>query len=709
MGHMVKANSSKQESKQDRSAKIGSADTAKSSASTPVAKRQGFWTDWRLPLSSLSSLEGLNSAAIAIGIILAIALIASVPMIMNSYPITHSTHFNLSWAFQYQRQFFSGQFYPRWLEFSNFGFGNATFAFYPPMCMATTLPFRALGLSLSGSLIASMTLAIFTLGIGMYLYARLYFPRWLAIVVAALGAIAPYFLADIYMRGALGEVWAIVFIPWILWATQRVIDRPQPLRIVTLAIAYGMLVLSHLPTLLIFTLVWWLFPLLVKNRRLGKGFKARFSTIKSCYLGFLLAIAWTGFFIVPVVLEQKLIQLQMLTFIADYQAQHRLMLDGILTLQPRFTEHWFDSKLIPMWLVVFVTLVLGYVNWFNHRFKHLAISRQSDDTTGLLQATDRPEEREKLFKLKQVALVWLLMGTIAMLMTTDVLGWIYQLVPTLNRIQFSFRWFSIPAIVYPLLCGYLLFRVQRWFNAISMQMPETIEPLKKVAIAGVLISLIGFVWLSWDIISNTQSRANDIHRFEQLAAQKQFPNEPPTAQAKGEQFIYWHWIFPEGLALVDVPEYRAREVNFPMPPDRDYALVEWKNGSSDGIEIKRWDFGIREFEVSLPPNGDLDPDLERDFDPNLPGQQIFLRNFYFPGWRVKIDGKTVPTRLGDRGRLAVNLPVGIHQVSVRYLGTASNWLGYLISFGSGLGILLWLKPWRKQVWCNNPQENIAPY
>jgi hypothetical protein len=262
------------------------------------------WLNWRSPF---------GSAVMTGGIILAIAVIASMPLFLHSYPITHSTHFNLSWAFQYQRQFFSGQFYPRWLEFSNFGFGNATFAFYPPICMVATLPFRALGLSLSGSLIASMVLAIFMLGVGMYLYARLYFPRWIAICVAGLGAIAPYFLADIYMRGALGEVWAIVAIPWILWATQRVIDRPQPLRIVTLAIAYGVLILSHLPTLLVFTLVWWLFPLLVKNRRLGKGFKARLVTIRSCYSGFLLAIAWTGFFIVPVILDQKLIQLQMLT------------------------------------------------------------------------------------------------------------------------------------------------------------------------------------------------------------------------------------------------------------------------------------------------------------------------------------------------------------------------------------------------------------
>jgi hypothetical protein len=688
---MVKANSSK--ARGARKAPTGNGSGSKPNPDNQAASWPDAWKNWR-------SLFGGN--LITVGIIFAIALLVSLPMLIQSYPINHSTHFNLSWAFQYQRQFFSGQFYPRWLEFSNFGFGNATFAFYPPICMAATLPFRALGLSLSGSLIASMVLAIFSLGMGMYLCARLYLPRWIATCVAGLGAIAPYFLADIYMRGALGEVWAIVFIPWILWATQRVIDRPEPFRIITLAIAYGMLVLSHLPTLLVFTLVWWLFPLLVKNRKLGKGFKGRLTTIKACYLGFALAIGWTSFFIVPVILDQKLIQLQMLTFIDEYQAQHRLMLDGVLGWQPKFTDHWFDAKLIPMWLVVVATLGLGYVNWFNHRFKHLALDRSSEDTTGLLQVYDRPEDRDRLGKLKQVALVWLLMGTIAILMTTDVLGWVYQLVPTLNRIQFSFRWFSIPSIVYPLLWGHLLFRVQRWLHVISMQIqiPETIEPLKKVAIAGVLISLVGSVWLSWDIVGNTQTRANDIHRFEQLAAQKQFPDEPAAAETTGEQFIYWHWIFPDGLALVDVPEYRAIGVIFPMPPDRDYALVEWPNGRSDGIEIKRWDFGVREFTVNLTASNGLTP--------NMAAQQLFLRNLYFPGWRVEIDRKSVPTRLGDRGRLAITVPAGNHHVLVRYLGTASNWLGYLISLGSGLGILLWLRPWRKKVWCGVPLDSTSP-
>ncbi|WP_041429601.1 hypothetical protein [Synechococcus sp. PCC 7502] len=155
--------------------------------------------------------------------IVVMAGVAIAPMVFKGYPITHSTQFNLSWVFQYQRQFLGGQFYPRWLEFSNFGFGNATFVFYPPMLMVATLPFCIFG-DVEFSLIASMGLAALVLAVGLYKYARLYFPRWLSVAIALLGVGSPYFLIDVYQRGAMAEVWAVVWIPWVFFTTQKLID-----------------------------------------------------------------------------------------------------------------------------------------------------------------------------------------------------------------------------------------------------------------------------------------------------------------------------------------------------------------------------------------------------------------------------------------------------------------------------------------------------
>ncbi len=210
-------------------------------------------------------MKALRQPKLLVGLALLTGVLALLwPMLQRGYPITHSTHFNLSWAFQYQRQFFGGQFYPRWLEYSNFGYGNPTFAFYPPLCMVAPLPFRLLGLDMPGSLVASMGLAMAVFGLGLYVLLRQVLPWALALVLALLSMAGPYWLVDIYQRGAIGEVWAIAVLPWIFWASLQVICRPQSLwPIAALALSYGLLALSHLPTLLIFTWFgcpcrgWW--------------------------------------------------------------------------------------------------------------------------------------------------------------------------------------------------------------------------------------------------------------------------------------------------------------------------------------------------------------------------------------------------------------------------------------------------------------------
>jgi len=226
-------------------------------------------------------MKALRQPKLLVGLALLTGVLALLwPMLQRGYPITHSTHFNLSWAFQYQRQFFGGQFYPRWLEYSNFGYGNPTFAFYPPLCMVAPLPFRLLGLDMPGSLVASMGLAMAVFGLGLYVLLRQVLPWALALGLALLSMAGPYWLVDIYQRGAIGEVWAIAFLPWIFWASLQTICRPQSIGpVAVLALSYGLLTLSHLPTLLVFTLIWLPLPWVLGGRdpfwpRVGR-----------CYLG----------------------------------------------------------------------------------------------------------------------------------------------------------------------------------------------------------------------------------------------------------------------------------------------------------------------------------------------------------------------------------------------------------------------------------------
>jgi 6-pyruvoyl-tetrahydropterin synthase related domain len=599
------------------------------------SQHKGFGvTKWNLRFPGLSFWLPLMAIAF-------VGIYISLPMLQNSYPMAHSTQFNLSWVFQYQRQFFSGQFYPKWLEFSNFGFGNATFVFYPPICMVATLLFRAIGFDMPGSLVASMVLASMMLGWGFYLYARSFFAGWLALLIAELGMISPYFLLDIYHRGALGEVWAIAFIPWILFATQRVIDSKGELDgIWLLAIAYGMLVLSHLPTLLLFTLTWWLKPLMA-----GKTWEEKRENLRRSGLGFVLGLGWTGFFILPVLIDQRLIQLQALTDSIEYRAEGRLMLDGILKLAPKLPTHWFEtgSGLIVFWwstvaIVAIAALVYGVSNW------------QKNATEVLTNKESVPVK------------FWLIASLIAILMMTDISAWIYRLVPFMSRIQFSWRWFHILVFLLPLLLGYLIDRFSKQANKI---------PLILVAIA----CLFG-LWQSQDVLNRAYFDPGLVNRFRDLSEQKTFPFEPNTDTEREAIFHGWHWIYPEGLALGEVTEYRAKRVNLQLPPEhRNYPVVLLDQGDSTKIQIPHWQFGYRQIFVDSP-NGDQPYKLE-------------LRTFYYPGWHIEIDGKTETTQANESGQIVIYLEPGKHEITVAYWGTWAEWLGYGVTGLVILGIIIY--------------------
>ncbi len=603
------------------------------SADIPPFSRLGSW-GWR----SILVLGWLS-------VILAVVL----PMLQQGYPSTHSTHFNLSWGFQYQQQFTQGQFYPRWLEFSNFGFGNATFAFYPPLCMVTTLPFHLLGLDLGGTLVASMALAVGILGLGFYRYGRCFWPAWIAAGVAGVGMVSPYFLVDVYQRGAIGEVWAIALIPWVLWASQAVLTPPHRWKsVITLALAYGLLVLSHLPTLLIFTLIWIPLPVLMAWRQRS------WQGLLRSYAGAALAFCWTAFFLWPAALDQRFIQVGALNSWDEYLPHHRLMLRGLLQLRPVLTDHWFDRSLLGIWWVT-IAITVGV----------------SLCTLGSLLGSQRPalSGQAQDPDLQTSALYWLLVSGVTLLLMTDLLGWVYPWVLPLQRIQFSWRWLSITTVMIPLLLGYLLSLGRHWGR-------------RTVTAIFALLVMAGLTTLTWqgiEVIESAGFNASQVKRFQDLAAQMQFPHQPPPPTATSEQFIHWHWILRQGLALVDVPEYRARGVTMGMPPEVDHPLLSWKGGGDRGLDLTKWRFGYRQFQAN---NTQDQP------------RQVMLRMFYYPAWRIRLDDHWVTTEKSEQGQLQITIPPGQHQVQVAYLGTLADWLGCGVSLITlaGLGVLLSTQP-----------------
>jgi hypothetical protein len=65
--------------------------------------------------------------------IVGFGLILSIPAIINGCINGHDFANQIVWSKHFSAQFLQGEFYPRWLQNMNAGFGSPTFFFYPPI------------------------------------------------------------------------------------------------------------------------------------------------------------------------------------------------------------------------------------------------------------------------------------------------------------------------------------------------------------------------------------------------------------------------------------------------------------------------------------------------------------------------------------------------------------------------------------------------
>lgn len=198
-----------------------------------------------------------------------------------------------------------GQFPVRWVSDLGYGYGYPIFNFYGPLPYYIGGVLYALGVS---GLLATKIM----FGIGIVLPSILLYCTtvgllgWPAAATAALFlAYAPYHAVQIYVRGAVGEYWILIFWPLILYALIWARDSKRRSMVITLgAIGLAGSVLSH--TLMGYVTVFifgtgfclhWIWGLLTKRM------DRRVITAYGITLG--LGLGLSAFFWLPAIFEMK--------------------------------------------------------------------------------------------------------------------------------------------------------------------------------------------------------------------------------------------------------------------------------------------------------------------------------------------------------------------------------------------------------------------
>lgn len=208
---------------------------------------------------------------------------------------------HITWFQHFSKQLAEGIVYPRWLAGTNYGYGSPTFVFYPPLAFYLASLGKQLGLNAEYSIIAVFSLSLFLCGFNFYLYGR---DRW-GKVATAIGALAymsaPYFAFDIYWRGGFASMLAQAWLPLGLYCTEKSLSNPKWGWGVSLC--FVLLSLTHLPSFLLFSIVWFAYLLFCLLRY---SWKSCLAVLAYAVLG--LGVA--AFFLLPALVEQSWVSIE---------------------------------------------------------------------------------------------------------------------------------------------------------------------------------------------------------------------------------------------------------------------------------------------------------------------------------------------------------------------------------------------------------------
>ncbi len=228
-------------------------------------------------------------------IIPVLAIPAVWALFVNGY-FGASDDLHISWLYEMDRTLSLWQFPPRFVPDLSFGFGYPLFDFVFPLPFYIGEIFHKIGFSLVDSVKAVFLISIPFSMYFMYKFLKVHTNEILALAGAVLYVYTPYRATDIYVRGAIGEIFAFIFPPLIALGISKISINGNKKWIGVLASGISGLILSH--NIMAYMFTPFLALLVVVQRK---------NILKSVY-GFALGGLISLYFWLPAIIDSKLMK-----------------------------------------------------------------------------------------------------------------------------------------------------------------------------------------------------------------------------------------------------------------------------------------------------------------------------------------------------------------------------------------------------------------
>ncbi len=560
--------------------------------------------------------------------------------------------------FSLDRALRGGHIGARWQAEEGFGYGFPVLNFYAPLSYYFGLLFHRLGAGFATSFEWTLAAGLVLSAVAMYLCARELLGRWGSALAAVAYAWAPYHLADAWMRGALAEHLAFVWLPLVLLAllqVSRATGRSEPRGtwrpVIWGGAAVAGLVLTHNLTVLLAApaLVAWVLLLMFAG---VSGKTARWRFLRGVALMGLLGLALSAAFWLAALAEAGFVRAG---HIPEEFATWSTTLTRPANLFSTSWAHWY------------VTPERG----IEHR---LGLVQGGLAAFGFLVGLLRWRRLPRVAAWALPALAGLTL--FALFMQSELSAAIWR-IPGLLLLQFPWRWQTLAALSTALMTGYLGLLVPREFgvepsagNTVNTRAhPDGLKPRFLSLVGSFLVILVAL-----------------------LLASAALPNLP------------WQ---PMNIPATDIP---ATDANITIA---NLAMYDYGRGLWLREHGSPWMFEYMPVWVQTPREEFFLPDAAPDtggaaVEPLAvtvtPGRQtplarsyrvasaqpwtLQLHQFYFPGWEAVIDGRVQPAAAtGPLGLAGVDVPPGEHEIVFRFGSTPPRRIGWAVTLAA---LAVWL-------------------
>lgn len=459
----------------------------------------------------------------------------------------HDLWIHVNWLQHFHDQLQEGIWYPRWLANTNYGYGSPTFVFYPPFVFYIGSLFKILGFNGERSIALLFFFSVLLAGVAFYLYMR---HKKLSVVAASFGAMlymaAPYMIYNIYNRGALPETWAFYLSPLGLYLTERSLhDRRWCL---PLSLCFTVLALTHVPSLLLLTIFWFSYLLIVSRAFPWKSVAA---IALSAIIGFGIASPY----LLPAIFEQPWVNIQSMRDYTGGYREHFLEIGGNYHL-----ASIYRYALASAFAFTGISVVLSWL--------------------------DRNSSR--LYE----TLTWFCYVVVFAYLMSPLSKWFWDLSSTLQMVQFPWRLLSLLSMM---VAGLGSFAMASTYESLRRRRPNL--PRRAVAVVALItLTLVGVGNVRYSYIMTL--RYPGFYQFEEVSGDRAEPNWQAESYGKIRKAISGssrqnledvreHWpIVPDTKTVAESPK-----------PNREKVEVEPGQAS---VDIESWQSYDRELLVRSP-------------------------------------------------------------------------------------------------------------